>query len=445
MIEQTKRLSNVLLRIVILATMILSSMTVVTAAAAVTADQPKTQPTSYRTVTTIEDWGAATTKVIIDLGNPVKEGAIEKDTFSVFVSRSDKRLATPFIESGYRTVTNAYVSDANGKPEAAGKYATLEMQIGPAVSLGSPLNYSNGSNVWIDCEYAITQLKDIPFGSGAISGILVNKFAGEIRELVDDFSFGKATYNDVTFSYADYSPKADSGKNPLIIWLHGGGEGGTDATIPLSANKSVNLITDEIQSYFGGAYVLVPQAPTRWMDGVTSRGDGTSIYEESIMALINIYVSNNNDIDTDRIYLGGCSNGGYLTMLMIRDYPDYFAAAFPVSEALKDSLITDTDLRNIMKTPIWFIDASTDTTTPPDLMTIPTYNRLIDAGAINAHLSIFPKVVDTSGLYKKADGTPYEYNGHWAWIYTYNNQCKATINNKEITIMEWLAAQSLND
>lgn len=107
----------------------------------------------------------------------------------------------------------------------------------------------------------------------------------------------------------------------------GGGEGGTDATIPISANKSVNLSTKEIQSYFGGAYVLVPQIPTRWMDGFTGKSDGTSIYEKSLMALIKDYVSKNKDIETNRIYIGGCSNGGYMTMLMIRDYPKYFAAA----------------------------------------------------------------------------------------------------------------------
>lgn len=39
---------------------------------------------------------------------------------------------------------------------------------------------------------------------------------------------------------------------------------------------------------------------------------------------------------------------------------------------------------------------------------------------------------------------PFEYNGYWSWIYTYNNQCKDTYQGKEITIMEWLAAQYLN-
>lgn len=57
------------------------------------------------------------------------------------------------------------------------------------------------------------------------------------------------------------------------------------------------------------------------------------------MALIQEYVAKNPDIDPNRIYIGGASNGGYMTMLMIRDYPNYFAAAFPVCEGLNDRLI----------------------------------------------------------------------------------------------------------
>jgi len=404
--------------------------------------QPK--ETFYCTLTKIYDWGAAVPEVIIDLGQTVKQGAVSKDTFSVLVSRTDPRVPTPLLESGYRTVINAYVSDENGNPVEAGQYVTLEMEIGPNVSLGSPLNYYNGRNEWIRCDYVITQLKDIPSDSGTISGLIANKFAGGIRELVDDFSIGKSTYNGITLNYAYYAPAKDDQKHPLIIWLHGGGEGGVDATIPLAANKCVNLITEEIQSYFGGAHVLVPQAPTFWMDGFTGKEDGTSIYEDALMSLIKDYVSQNSDIDANRIYIGGCSNGGYMTMIMIRDYPGYFAAAFPVCEPLHDKLITNADLREIMKTPIWFTCAATDPVVPPAIYAVPTYNRLLTAGATNVHLSYFDKVIDTTGLYKKEDGTPYEYNGHWSWIYVYNNECTTVIDGKIVSIMEWMAAQSLN-
>ena len=405
----------------------------------------KTTGTSYRSVTEIHDWGAAITKLIVEIGKPIPKNSVTVDTFKVHVTRSDDRLASPIIEEGYRKVTKAYVSDKDGNRAVRGKYVVLEMKIGPTLSLGSPLNYTSGSNKWIESNYTITQVKNIKFNSGksgTISGLVIDRFAGETRVLVDDFSSNRATYNDVTLTYADYTPAKDKHKNPLIIWLHGGGEGGTDTTIPLSANKATNFASKSIQSYFGGAYVLVPQTPTRWMDGFTGRSDGTSIYQAALMSLIQDYVKNNPDIDPKRIYIGGASNGGYMTMLMVRDFPGYFAAAFPVAEGSADNLITDKDILKIAQTPIWFVHAKNDPTLPPENNTIPTYNRLIAAGGTNAHLTLFKDVHDTSGLYKNADGTPYQYNGHWSWIYVFNNEVQTTIHGKKTTLMKWMSSQT---
>lgn len=409
------------------------------------ASQNKSDFTTYNTITEIEDWGPATTKVVIDLGQTVKEGSVNTDSFSAFVSRSDKRLATPLIQEGYRKITKAYVSDAKGNAATTGNYATLEMEIGPSITLGSPFNYvpASGGNAWIDTKYTITQEKNIVSDSTTISRLVANELKHQIKVGVDDFDISKATYDNVTLSYASYAPAKDNGKNPLVIWLHGGGEGGTDATVPISGNKAVNFSSKEIQDYFGGAYVLTPQAPTRWMQTESGKLDGTSIYTKALMSLIKDYVSKNDDIDANKIYIGGCSNGGYMTMVMIRDYPGYFAAAFPVCEGLNDSLISDSDLEKIKETPIWFVAAATDKVLPPAINTVPTYERLIKAGAKNVYLSLFDKVIDTTGLYKNADGTPYEYNGHWSWIYVFNNEVSQVINGKQTSIMEWMAAQSL--
>lgn len=411
------------------------------------AKEVRTQPASYQTVTEIEDWGPAITKVIVDLGRPVPVNSVTTGTFNVYVARTDSRLANPLLEEGYRKVTKAYVADKSGKPAVGtGKYAVLEMEIGPNVSLSSAMNFDLGTylNDWVDSDYTITQQKDILTPAGKVSGLVADTFTGGARELVDDFGTGEATYDDVTLTYADYAPAKDNEKNPLIIWLHGMGEGGTDPTIPISGNKAANFASEEIQSEFDGAYVLAPQTPTFWMDGFTGFGDGTSKYEDALMSLIKDYVANNKDIDPDRIYIGGDSNGGYMTMLMIRDYPEYFAAAFPTCEALKDTLITDEEIESMKNLPIWFIAAKTDTTVPVNEYVVPTYNRLIEAGAKDVHMSLFENVVDTSGLYKKADGTPYEYDGHWSWIYVYNNEVSKTIDGKSTTLMEWLADKSLD-
>jgi predicted peptidase len=412
----------------------------------VEAKEVKTQHSSYRTVTEIEDWGPAITKIIVDLGRPVPAHSVTADTFNVHVERNDYRLANPFLEEGNRTVTNAYVADKDGHPAVqTGKYAVLEMAIGPNVTLGSPMNFDLGTffNDWNESKYTITQQKDILTPAGKVSGLVVNNFTGGVRELVDDFSTGQATFDGTTLTYADFAPAKDNHKNPLIIWLHGMGEGGTDATVPISANKAANFASDEIQAYFDGAYVLAPQTPTFWMDGLNGFGDGTSKYETALMELIKDYVAKNKDIDPNRVYIGGDSNGGYMTMLMIRDYPEYFAAAMPTCEALSDSLISNEDIQKMKDLPIWFVAAKTDDTVPVGQFVVPTFNRLVAAGAEDVHMSLFDNVVDTSGLYKNADGTPYEYPGHWSWIYVYNNEVSKEMNGQTTTLMEWLAGQSL--
>lgn len=56
-----------------------------------------------------------------------------------------------------RTVTNAYVSDEKGNPAVSvGKYAVLEMEVGPNVGIDSPLNHAlkTGLNACIDSDYS---------------------------------------------------------------------------------------------------------------------------------------------------------------------------------------------------------------------------------------------------------------------------------------------------
>ncbi len=403
-----------------------------------------TQSFSYRTVTEVEDWGAVISKVIVDLGKSVPNGAVTADSFAVRVTRIDSRLPNPLVEKGDRRVVRAYVSDQDGNPiDQDGRYATLELEIGPTLSLGSAIHYNGatGFNAWNENRYEIVQSKAITASEGILSGRTYDTFGGDIRKLVDDFDTGEFTHDNVTLTYSDYSPAQGGHKKPLLIWLHGYGEGGTDPTIPIAANKAVSFASEPMQAFFGGAYVLAPQTPTFWMNGHTRSGDGTSKYQQALMALIQDYVARHPDIDESRIYIGGCSNGGYMTMLMIRDYVGYFAAAFPVCEALEDTLVKDEDIRVMKDLPIWFVTAQADTVLPPDRFTVPTYKRLLQAGAQDVHLTLYDTVVDTTGLYLNPDGTPYEYHGHFSWVYVFNNDVRKTIDGRSITLMEWLASR----
>ncbi|MCK9171479.1 MAG: prolyl oligopeptidase family serine peptidase, partial [Treponema sp.] len=257
-----------------------------------------------------------------------------------------------------------------------------------------------------------------------------------------NFFAGTSITGSITLSYAWYKP-LKRGKHPLIIWLHGAGEGGHDPSVMLLGNKITALADYNIQKIFGGAYILAPQSPLVWMtQGGTpydlTRERPASMYSEAVEALIRKFIADHPDIDTNRIYIGGCSNGGYMTVNLVIRNPGFFAAAFPVCEAYRDEFITDAEIAQLADEHMWFTASAKDEVVNPDEHILPTVGRIRKAGGKDIHESYFKEVRDTSGRYKKDDGTPYEYQGHWSWLYVLNNQC----TDNGMTIMEWLASRS---
>jgi len=48
--------------------------------------------TTYNRIDEVMDWGAATTRLIVDLGAEAPKGAVGPDSFSVHVTRSDMNV-----------------------------------------------------------------------------------------------------------------------------------------------------------------------------------------------------------------------------------------------------------------------------------------------------------------------------------------------------------------
>ncbi|MGC3943757.1 MAG: PHB depolymerase family esterase [Chryseolinea sp.] len=395
----------------------------------------------YKQVVQGFDWGPAVNKVILSLGDTTSS-ANGADYLVLASRKSNVTEIAKEQASGQRNVVFAYVSDEGGNRAKTGKYVTLVLQVGPGLPIGSPIQYTRGKgNQWVDYTMTIVNNKTQQVWDNAV---------GKIMVLIDDFNLtGKYKHSDkLTMSYASYTPKTNRDKSPLIIWLHGGGEGGTDPTIPLLANLAANYASPEIQSIFEGAYVLVPQCPGAWMhngQGVTTHGKENDIYNEGLMALIKEYVKANPKVDPNRIYVGGCSNGGYMALKLMLLYPDYFAAAYISSLAYQSQYISDDALGKIKKLPIWFVHSKDDGTTKPDETVIPVYKRLISAGAKNVHLTLYDHVYDVTDFF---GGKDYIYNGHLSWIYVHKNLPRqdfdgspVKVNGKPVSIMEWLAAQ----
>ncbi|MEL6945670.1 MAG: glucan-binding protein, partial [Bacteroidota bacterium] len=172
------------------------------------------------------DWAAAANKVILPIGEKVSTA--DSKAYKVSVSRYTECQKLPLsAASGDRTVIHAYVSDAEGNKQAEEEYITLVMSVSPNDILDAPMQYFSNSkcrgNQWIDYQLVITD---------SSSQRIWNKEKRRILPLVDQFDLdAKFKYNDqLTMSYASYKPNTENKKIPLIIWLHGGGEGGYDPT-----------------------------------------------------------------------------------------------------------------------------------------------------------------------------------------------------------------------
>jgi predicted peptidase len=394
---------------------------------------------TYKIVVEGFDWGAGVNKVILALNDTTSR--VNAADYTVFASRKSSTgpIADP---DNKRDIVSAYVSDENGERVKTGKNITLVLSVGPQIAISSPFQYQRSKgNVWVDYSLTIVQTK---------SGQVWDTSTGKIMPLIDQFDLtGKYTFSDkLTMSYATFTPKVKKDKAPLIIWLHGGGEGGTDPTVPLLGNKAANYAAEGIQSIFEGAYVLSPQCPGAWMhntQGVGTQGKDNDIYNEGLMALIKDYVKANPGIDASRIYVGGCSNGGYMALKLIFLYPDYFAAGYISALAYKSEYIPDSDIQKIKNVPIWFVHSKDDKTTIPDITVVPVFDRLRKAGAKNVHFTYYDQVNDITNFY---GGKGFQYNGHWSWVYLHENLPRTDldgspvrVNGKPVTIMEWLAAQ----
>lgn len=416
----------------------------------------------YSTITEVFDFGPHISRIILDVGCSLAGARPDAAQFEVAVTRSalqGKGFVWPQFMGekpddsmeGMRTVTDVYVSDREGRPFDSGSHLTLELACHPMEGLGSIIRFDGTYNVSVHVAYTVTQKFPLSTNSGVLEGMVFTEDDGNRILYAEQLREGTFLHPHTPLSYVYYEPPtARDAKLPLIIWLHGAGEGGREPLISVIGNKVVNLISPDIQSRFGGAYLLAPQSPTYWMDdgcGEISLSGG-SIYVEALDGLITQFLEDHPSIDPNRIYIGGCSNGGFMTMKMILHSPGRYAAAFPICEALPDAVIPDEGIRSIARLPIWFTHSRTDTVVAPEEFVIPTYQRLLAAGGENVHFTFWDRVEDSTGHYKAQDGSPFEYMGHWSWIPMLNNECRLdydgkpiTLNGKPVAILDWLAAQ----
>lgn len=403
---------------------------------------------AYDMTITGYDWGCGTDSIIMNLDYPLD--TVSTDSFTV----TEHKQAINFMAEGFpveevdvpRQVTNAYLVDESGKKTTEpSTRVKLELYVSP--NDGSPLLFSFSSmmNTWSH-PYTLTVTKadnaKLTSKGTEVKDFTINIDPAFKTTSADKFKLDTFKAKDgVTYQYASYKP--EGGSKTLVVWLHGLGEGGTkntDPSVTLLANKAAVLGDESFQSTVGGANVLVPQCPTYWMDndgkmtnftGGGIQADGTSHYLESLHELIAKYKE---ETGSTKVVIAGCSNGGYMTMLMALNYPTEYDAYIPICEALPNALITDEQVKTLADLKMYYVYSQDDTTVVPELHEVPLLQRLETAGAKHTYASVTEHVVDTTGTYYADEngqptlentGKPYQYMGHWSWIYFFNNTCNA--------------------
>lgn len=416
----------------------------------------------YFRVKKLTDNGPYITKLILPLPREVSEGDITPDTFSVYAECRDEDSGEVRIKKdnlsgekkplkGRPQVAAVYPCDENGNRAAKGILAAIELE---ESDLTNCIFDEILINTYVDNYFRVTQSKPLPAAADdpdtPVAGLVFDTLEKEICPELEGWKTGVGTDEACPLRYAYFHP-AGEGKRPLVVWLHGAGEGGTDLRLVNTGNRVTAISGADIQRKLGGmADILTPQCPTFWMDDgkeVLGRSN-VSVYVRPVKALIDEYIGAHPEIDTSRIYIGGPSNGGFMTLRMLRDYPGFFAAAVGTCVPWYEENLSDEAVDAIRRTPLWLVHSKTDQIVPVNETALPLYHALKAAGA-EVHLSLFDKLIDQTGRYRDEQGQPLEYNGHYVWIPAYNDDVDFEIdgsrviyNGAPVSLWEWVGKHS---
>ncbi|MCD0473895.1 prolyl oligopeptidase family serine peptidase [Flavobacterium sp. EDS] len=114
--------------------------------------------------------------------------------------------------------------------------------------------------------------------------------------------------------YALHIPADIKEKKPLLIFLHGSGEKGSDIE-----KVKIHGPFKYLKDHKLDAYVLAPQCPEN------------EEWDAEVLYRLILKIQKENNIDSDRIYVTGLSLGGWGTWNLAFAHPDMFAAIVPIS------------------------------------------------------------------------------------------------------------------
>lgn len=193
-------------------------------------------------------------------------------------------------------------------------------------------------------------------------------------------------------NYLEYIPKVktNSEKLPLLIFLHGMGERGSDLS-KVKFHGPPSFLDEKDDFPF---ICISPQCPD------------TLYWNEDLLLPFYDEIINTYPVDKNRIYLTGLSMGGFGTWASIVAKPDLFAAAVPICGGGDPS-----KLESIKSLPIWVFHGAKD-----NVISITRSEEMVNglkALGSNVKFTIYPEAT------------------HNSWTETYNNP----------KVYEWLLSQ----
>jgi predicted peptidase len=405
------------------------------------AEEEESPARPFKVVTRVEEYGAVVPAVIIDMGETVTAGGFEASSFAVTMNRLNVNFGTGAATVNptptARTIGKAYVNDKEeidpaGAGATSGRYIVLEMPYSSndnenyGAVMQYAMNFTNfiaSHNVVRPLElYTVRQTAAIQNGEAVIPADTAYGYAGRINLIVDDFSRETTAEG---LNYRLFTPEKEEGKAyPLIVWLHGAGEGhsptdyGEGNEEQLLGNEGATAWAEPARQAVNPAYVAAPQAETVW-----ARTDAAKI-----KTMIDEILAAHPDVDRARIYVTGCSMGGMMTMSMITAYPDLFAAAMPICAAttVANPAFTEADYARLADLPMWLFHAQNDTTVPIGTSSDLIWTTLQGFGkepGDSFKYTVFPTVAP--------------YMEHWSWVPVAND----SYNSETIGVVDWLFAQ----
>ena len=264
------------------------------------------------------------------------------------------------------------------------------------------------------------------------------------------FSDGESALDYVYFS--PVKSVDDETKYPLVLWLHGNSSG--DYPRHQLYNSDIyKLSTDEFQARFvgtGGAFLLLPRDPTR------SINLAWDFAVEDAKRVLDDFIGEYGDnIDLDRIYVGGNSMGGKGVYKIAAAYPEVFAAVFPVSPVY---VPTNAELRALSKTAVWVFNNKNDNYPQLTNTSVKSYFSYLNKNSENPQnnrWTSFSEYYGTGGGLK-------EDEVHNTWTAVLNDlfmddgseyKAMTTVDGKGNTVkltypegfIHWLSSQSLSE